>query len=161
RPAYSAVWSARRGTFRAKWALVRRRLPVRAGGVANVHSPLTFPSRLSSIGESTMTSSLKHRLPWLALSLTVSALTAMRPAMAQAPKNVASKIERVTVYRGQALVTRRVDLEAAKGPVEAVVPELPENIVPDSLFAEGGEGIEVRAVRFRSRAVGAEPREEV
>ena len=33
--------------------------------------------------------------------------------------------------------------------------------MPDSLFAEGSEGIDVRAVRFRSRAVSQEPREEV
>lgn len=85
----------------------------------------------------------------------------MDTAAAQAPKAVTSKIERVTLYRGQALITRRVELDAAKGPVEAIVPDLPEQIEEDSLFAEGGEGVEVRAVRFRTRAVGAEPREEV
>src|SRR5262245_27208949 len=98
-------------------------------------------------------------LPGLSLALLV--LNVPWPAAAQAPKNAASKIERVTLYRGQALVTRRVDLEAAKGAVEAVVPDLPENIVEDSLFAEGGEGVEVRAVRYVTRPVGAEPREEV
>ena len=44
---------------------------------------------------------------------------------------------------------------------ELVVGDLPEQVVADSLFAEGGEGIEVRAVQFRSRAVGEEPRNEV
>ena len=45
--------------------------------------------------------------------------------------------------------------------MEIVVADLPEQVVADSLYAEGGEGVEVRAVRFRSRAVGQEPREEV
>ncbi len=102
---------------------------------------------------------LKHALTLLGLSVSISLLPAP-PAAAQAPK-VTSKIERVTLYRGQALVTRRVDLEAPKGAIEAVVPDLPENIVEDSLFAEGGEGVEVRAVRYVTRPVGAEPREEV
>ena len=44
---------------------------------------------------------------------------------------------------------------------ELVVGDLPEQVVADSLFAEGGEGIEVCAVQFRSRAVGEEPRNEV
>ncbi len=104
--------------------------------------------------------SSKHALAMLGLSLALTLLPAPRPAAAQAPK-VTSKIERVTLYRGQALVTRRVELEAAKGAIEAVVPDLPENIVEDSLFAEGGEGVEVRAVRYVTRPVGAEPREEV
>ena len=38
---------------------------------------------------------------------------------------------------------------------------MPEQIVAGSVFAEGGDKIEVRAVQFRSRAVGEEPREEV
>ncbi|MCH7727820.1 MAG: mucoidy inhibitor MuiA family protein, partial [Planctomycetes bacterium] len=82
-------------------------------------------------------------------------------AAAQEAKNVASRVESVTLYRGQALVTRRVDFEVAKESVEVVVPDLPEDVVNDSLFAEGNEAVEIRAVRFRSRAVGEAPREEV
>lgn len=37
----------------------------------------------------------------------------------------------------------------------------PEQIQPNSLFAEGGDDVEIRAVRFRTRAVGEQPREEV
>jgi uncharacterized protein (TIGR02231 family) len=74
---------------------------------------------------------------------------------------VASRVTRVTLYRGQALVTRTVTLGTAKGAMEVVVADLPEQVVGDSLYAEGGEGVEVRAVRYRSRAVGEEPREEV
>jgi len=71
------------------------------------------------------------------------------------------KVQTVTLYRGQALVTRLVSVDAKQGATEIVVSGLPENIVHDSLFAEAGDGVEIRAVRFRTRAVGEEPREEV
>jgi hypothetical protein len=74
---------------------------------------------------------------------------------------VPGRIEGVTLYRGQALVTRSIPVEGAAGALEVVVGSLPEQIVPESLFAEGGAEIEVRAVRFRARAVGEEPREEM
>ena len=83
------------------------------------------------------------------------------PAAAAAPEGSASRVTRVTLYRGQALVTRTVSVEGPKAAVEIVVPDLPEQVVPTSLYAEGGQGVEVQAVRFRSRAVGQEPREEV
>ncbi len=71
------------------------------------------------------------------------------------------RVTEVTLYRGQAQVTRTVPVEAAAGRIEVVVGNLPEQIVPGSLFAEGGDAVEIRAVRFRTRAVGEEPREEV
>lgn len=66
-------------------------------------------------------------------------------------------VSEVTVYRGQALVTRSVDFKEG-GLVELVVTDLPERIVPNSLFAEnaggvGQGGVEVRSVRFRMRPV--------
>jgi hypothetical protein len=71
------------------------------------------------------------------------------------------RVSQVTLYRGQAQVTRTVRVEGKAGGLEIVVGKLPEQIVPDSLFAEGGEAVEIRAVRFRTRAVGEQPREEV
>ena len=96
------------------------------------------------------------------LSLCVVASAAARGAAPppEAP-GVRGKVEAVTLYRGQALVTRSVPVEGAAGTVELVVTGLPAQVVPDSLFAEAPAGIEVRAVRFRQRAVGEEPREEV
>jgi hypothetical protein len=82
------------------------------------------------------------------------------PIVAQTD-TTSGRVVRVTLYRGQALVTRDVPLPARSGALEIVVPDMPAGIVPDSLYAEGGAGIEVRAVRFRTRAVGEEPREEV
>ena len=82
-------------------------------------------------------------------------------AIGRAAATVEGQIAEVTLYRGQAQVTRRVPLEGAAGRMEIVVAKLPEQIVPNSLFAEGGDAVEVRAVRFRTRAVGEEPREEL
>lgn len=71
------------------------------------------------------------------------------------------RVTEVTLYRGQAMVAREVPVEAKEGSLEIVVGDLPEQVISGSLFAEGSEGVEVRAVRFRTRAVGEEPREEV
>ena len=77
------------------------------------------------------------------------------------PASVAGQVQEVTLYHGQAMITRTIPLDGAKGGQEVVVSPLPEQIVPQSLFAEGSDGVEIRAVRFRCRAVGEEPREEV
>lgn len=80
---------------------------------------------------------------------------------AAAAEPVDGKVVEVTLYRGQALVTREVPLPAGKGENELVVSNLPEQILPDSLFAESGDAVEIRAVRYRNRPVGEAPREEV
>jgi len=56
-----------------------------------------------------------------------------------------------------------VPVDATDGPAEiqVVVTDLPPAIVEGSLFAEGSEGVEVRAVRQRSRAVKETPDEKV
>ena len=77
------------------------------------------------------------------------------------PIEVTGKIEAVTVYRGQALVTRLIELTAPAGPVELIVKDLPERIVTTSLYASGESGMRIRAVRYRARAVKDEPRAEV
>lgn len=73
----------------------------------------------------------------------------------------AGRVVRVTLYRGQALVTRSIVAGGPAGSRELVVTDLPLNIVDGSLYAEALDKIEVRAVRLRQRAVGEEPREEV
>ena len=82
-------------------------------------------------------------------------------AQANSAESVGGRVTNVTLYRGQALITRAIPIEGDGGSMEVVVGDLPEQIVPNSLFAEGGEAVEIRAVRFRTRAVGQEPREEV
>lgn len=71
------------------------------------------------------------------------------------------RVSHVTLYRNQAMVTRTIEIQEGVGNSEVVIGDLPENVVADSLFAEGSTGIEVRAVQFRTRAVGESPREEV
>ena len=107
---------------------------------------------------------MRRRL-WTAMLVTTlaagAALGAAQPEPAAKAKGVPGKVVAVTLYRTQATVTRTVPVEAAAGPVELLVSGLPQHTVPESLFAEAGPGIEVRAVRFRTRAVKDEPRPEV
>jgi hypothetical protein len=87
------------------------------------------------------------------------------PSLAQdaagKPESSAGTVTRVTLYRGQALVTRRIPIDGPAGGREVVVSDLPLSILDTSLYAESTGQVEVRAVRFRQRAVGEEPREEV
>jgi hypothetical protein len=81
------------------------------------------------------------------------------------PVESRGSVAEVTVYRGQALVTRNVVVPAgaAGGLVELIVTDLPERIVPASIFAESGSGggIEVRSVRYRVRPVSEDVNDEV
>ncbi len=71
------------------------------------------------------------------------------------------KVDAVTVYRGQALVTRLAELPGPAGLREVVVTDLPEHVVPGSIHAESADGVEVRSVRYRVRPVQEDVREEV
>ena len=92
-----------------------------------------------------------------ALSLAASVVWV---AQAQ-PASSRGKIESVTVYRGQALVTRALDLAQAAGLAEVVVTDLPPRVLAGSLYAEGGSGVQVRSVQFRTRPVAQDVREDV
>lgn len=77
------------------------------------------------------------------------------------PLELRGKIDSVTVYRGQALISRIVEVPAGAGLLEIVVTDLPIQVVPNSLFAEATDGAQVRSVLFRERAVAQDVREEV
>ncbi len=96
-------------------------------------------------------------------SLAAISMIAMLAAAARAagPVELPGKVDAVTVYRGQALVTRVIDLPAPAGLREIVVTNLPERVVPGSLFAEADPTVEVRGVRFRTRPVSQDVREDV
>ena len=98
--------------------------------------------------------------PFLAFFAAVSCLFSAQFTTAQETK-VESQVSAVTLYRDQALVTRNLAFNGEAGSQELVVVDLPENIVKDSLFAEGGADVEVRAIQFRTRAVNESPRKEV
>jgi hypothetical protein len=84
---------------------------------------------------------------------------ATRPAAGQLETQ--GKIDAVTVYRGQALVTRLVEVEGAAGLREVVVTDLPNAVVPGSIYAESADGVEVRSVTYRTRPVSEDVRDEV
>src|SRR5262245_57911431 len=77
------------------------------------------------------------------------------------PRPAASRIVAVTVYQGQALVTREVSVPEGEGTVEVVVTPLPAEAVDGSFYAEGADGLRVLSTRFRTRAVKDDTRQEV
>ena len=86
------------------------------------------------------------------------------PASSQsgaAPKSAPTRVTAVTVYQGNALVTREVDVAGGKGLVEIVVTPLPPQTVDSSLYAEGTDGVRVLSTRYRTRAVKEDTRKEV
>jgi len=70
-------------------------------------------------------------------------------------------VSKVTVYRGQALVTRNIDIDLSENTFEIIVGQLPERIVPESLYALTSGDIKVLSVRYREKAVMEDTREEV
>ena len=65
-------------------------------------------------------------------------------------------VVKVTLYKGQAQVTRRVNLPKGTGSKEIVISNLPRAIISSSLFAEGGAGVEVQTLRYRERYLAPE-----
>ena len=83
------------------------------------------------------------------------------PAEERDVPTASSKIVAVTVYQGQALVTREVSIPEGLGAVEVVVTPLPPLTIPGSLFTEGTDGLRVLNTRSRTRVVKADTREAV
>jgi len=81
-------------------------------------------------------------------------------AFAEVPRTTGT-ISKVTVYRGQALVTRTVKVDLPAGTSELIVTDLPARIVPESLYAQTSGDIKVLSVRYREKAVKEDTREEV
>lgn len=77
------------------------------------------------------------------------------------PAPTRSAIEAVTVYRGQALIRRAVQVPPDLGELQIIVDDLPAKVVGVSLSASGTEGVVVRLVRYRSRAVSRPPNKEL
>jgi hypothetical protein len=78
-----------------------------------------------------------------------------------AAQEVAGSVSEVIVYRGQALVTRTIELDLPQGGSELVVRKLPNKLVPESLYAQASGDVTVSSVRYRERAVEEDTREEV
>ena len=78
-----------------------------------------------------------------------------------ADEETVGTISNVIVYRGQALVTRAVELELPAGGSQIVIQKLPDAIVSESLYAQVQGGATVSSVRYREQAVKEDTREEV
>ncbi len=81
-------------------------------------------------------------------------------AFAEAPTTTGT-ISKVTVYRGQALVTRTVSIDFPPGASELIVKDLPAMIVPESIYAQTSDNTKVLSVRYREKAVREDTRQEV
>lgn len=92
------------------------------------------------------------------VGLSASAAPATQPADMLA---LPGEIEAVTVYRGQALVTRLVELPGPAGLREFAVTDLPANVIGASIHAESADGVEVRSVLYRVRSLEHDVRAEV
>ncbi|MEM7228420.1 MAG: mucoidy inhibitor MuiA family protein [Planctomycetota bacterium] len=88
-------------------------------------------------------------------------LTLTSPLLAQEVSSTPGVIDAVTVYRGQALVTREIPVSGDAGLREIVVTDLPVHIVSSSMYAESPDGLEIRSIRYRERAVQADVRDDV
>lgn len=108
------------------------------------------------------------RLSALALALGVAVFATAANTKAQdkdkdkdAVKPAPSKVVAVTVYANTALVTREVTVPEAAGLTEVVVSPLPPFTMQSSLYAEGTDNARVLSVRYRTRAIAEDTREEV
>jgi len=77
------------------------------------------------------------------------------------PGTITGTISKVTVYRGQALVTRSIKVDLPEGTSELIVKELPAKIVPSSIYAQTAGDTAVLSVRYREKAVREDTRQEV
>lgn len=93
----------------------------------------------------------------LAVALIIFAASA---ASADVPTTTGT-ISKVTVYRGQALVTRTVSVDLPPGASEFIVKDLPAMIVPESIYAQTSDNTKVLSVRYREKAVSQDTRQEV
>ena len=82
------------------------------------------------------------------------------PVFAETQSNEGA-ITDVIVYHGRALVTRTIQLEKPSGDVELLVENLPERILPESLYAQAADGIQVLSVRYRIKELEKDMRDEV
>ena len=102
------------------------------------------------------------RYPTMFLSLFAILLSTSRTDANDAnPLQASGNIDAVTVYRGQALITRVLEIPGPSGLREIVVTDLPQHVVPGSLHAEATTGLKVRSLSYRMRPVQEDVRDEV
>lgn len=75
-----------------------------------------------------------------------------------AQSNSEGKIEKIILYRDQAMVTKSVNIDLPAGSHEIVITKLPSQLIENSLFAEG-DGADIRAVQLKKHEVKEDPEE--
>lgn len=98
---------------------------------------------------------MKSRLFFIVLAILLT-----KPVFAETQTNDGA-ITDVIVYHGRALVTRTIQLDKPNGDVELLVENLPERILPESLYAQAADGIQVLSVRYRVKEIEKDMRAEV
>jgi len=91
----------------------------------------------------------------MALAVTFAA------SVAQATQGTKREVTEVTVYRDQALVTRTIQVIGQRGPLEILVTDLPDKIIPTSLSVESQGNSRIHSVTYRAKALKGETRPEV
>jgi hypothetical protein len=104
---------------------------------------------------------MRSRLSLLTLALVLSATARAENEKVEVVKPAPSRITNVTIYSTTALVGREVTAPEAAGVMEVVVSPLPPYTLQSSLYAEGSDAIRVLSVRYRTRAIAEDTREEV
>jgi uncharacterized protein (TIGR02231 family) len=102
---------------------------------------------------------MANRIQIYLLAVVFSAVL-LSSVSAQAPRTEGT-ITNVTVYRGQALVTRKIEVKLPNETSELIVDNLPAGIVPESLYAVTSGSVKVLSVRYRQQAVKEDTREEI
>lgn len=100
-----------------------------------------------------------RRYSAIALLLMPAMLWSQEPGKSGTP--VKHRITAVTVYQGNALITREVSVPEGAGAMELLVSPLPPQTLASSPYAEGTDGIRVLNTRYRSIAIKEDTREEV
>ena len=95
------------------------------------------------------------------LAALILAVCVAQAARAADPLKLPGAIKEVTVYQGQALVTRLIDIPGPAGAKDILVGGLPDRIQPGSIYAESENGVEVHSVSFSVRPVQTDVREDV
>jgi len=83
----------------------------------------------------------------LIVMVVAAVLLPVVPVASGSSVSAQGSVARVTVYRGQALVTRSVEVELPADGSEIVVSDLPPNIIPESIYAQAADDVKVLSGR--------------
>jgi len=82
------------------------------------------------------------------LALLLATILSFASSTFAEPITTTGNISNVIVYRGQALVTRLIDLDLPQGNSEVIVQSLPSNTLVESLFAQVSPNLTVLSIRY-------------